>query len=127
MLQHHRLKHILAAGILTGLVLATVIALAWRDSSQADANAPKTNATLTMSAPEGTEAWRAENEQLRHAFETMRVREKAYQTQLEAANRTILQLQDSMANPRDDDHDEDDHGEHEEHKHEYEHGEDKDD
>src|SRR5687768_9588335 len=94
MRQHHRLKHILAAGTLTGLVLATVIAFAWRDTSRADANATKTNATLTMSAPEGTDTWRAENEQLRHAVETMRAREQAYQTQLEAANRTILQLQD---------------------------------
>src|SRR5688572_11548171 len=90
MQQHHRLKHLLAAGILTGLVLATVIAFAWRDNSRADVNATKTNATPTMSAPEGTDTWRAENEQLRHAVATMRVREQAYQTQLEAANRTIL-------------------------------------
>lgn len=120
MRQHYRLKHLLAAGILTGLVLATVIAFAWRDASRADANATKTNATLTMSAPEGANTWRAENEQLRDAVETMRAREQAYQTQLEAANRTILQLQDGATQPRHDDDDK--HGEPE---HEYEHGEDK--
>ena len=122
MQQHHRLKHLLTAGILTGLVLATVIAFAWRDTSRADANATKTSATPTMSAPEGTDTWRAENEQLRQAVATMRVREQAYQTQLEAANRTILQLQDGATQPRDDDDEE-----HREHEHEYEHREDKDD
>jgi hypothetical protein len=122
MLQNHRLKHILAAGILTGLVLATVVAFAWRDNRRADANATKTHAALSTSAPEGTDAWRAENEQLRNAFETMRVREKAYQTQLAAANRTISQMQEDATRPRDDDRDE--HGEHE---HPYGHGKDNDD
>jgi len=115
---NQRLKHLLAAGILSGLVLATVIAFAWRDTSRADAT--QTGATPTMSASQGTDTWRAENEQLRQAVETMRVREQAYQTQLEAANRTILQLQDGATQPRHDDDDE--HGEHE---HEDEHGEDK--
>lgn len=117
---NQRLKHLLAAGILSGLVLATVIAFAWRDTSRADANATKAGATPTMSAPEGTDTWRAENEHLRQAVETMRVREQAYQTQLEAANRTILQLQDGAANARHDDHEA-----YEEHEHEDEHGEDK--
>lgn len=115
---NQRLKHLLAAGILTGLVFATVIAFAWRDTSRPDANAMKTGATLAMSVPESTDTWRTENEQLRQAVETMRVREQAYQTELEAANRTILQLQDGAANARYDDHDE--HGEHE---YEDEHGE----
>lgn len=82
---NQRLKHLLAAGILTGLVLATVIALAWRDTSRAGANAMQTGATPTMSSPESTDTWRTENEQLRQAVETMRVREQAYQTQLELA------------------------------------------
>jgi hypothetical protein len=108
---NQRLKHLLAAGILTGLVLATVIAFAWRDTSRAGANAMNTGAAQAMSSPESTDTWRTENEQLRQAVETMRVREQAYQTELEAANRTILQLQDGAANTHDDDHDE--HGEHE--------------
>ena len=120
MRHNHRLKYLLAAGILSGLVLATVIAFAWRDTNRADANATKSDATLTMSAPEGVDTWRAENEQLRQAVETLRVREQAYQTQLEAANRTILQLQDGATQPRHDDDDE--HGEPE---HEYGHGEEK--
>jgi hypothetical protein len=115
---NQRLKHLLAAGILTGLVLATVIAFAWRDTSRAGANAMNTGAAQAMSSPESTDTWRTENEQLRQAVETMRVREQAYQTQLEAANRTILQLQDGAANAHADDHD--DHGKH---KYEDEHGE----
>jgi hypothetical protein len=122
MLQNPRLKPLLAAGILTGLVLATLIAFAWRDTSRTAADATQTTATLTMAAPEGMDAWQAENAQLRKAFETMRAREKEYQTQLEAANRAILQLQKVAATPRDGDHDE-----HEEHEYAYTHGEDKDD
>jgi hypothetical protein len=34
MLQNPRLKHLLAAGMLTGLVLATLIAFAWRGTSR---------------------------------------------------------------------------------------------
>ena len=122
MLQNHRLKHLLAAGILTGLVLATLIAFTWRDATRADAAATQTNAPPEMSVSEGTDALRAENAQLRNAFATMQAREKEYHTQLEAANRTILQLQDTAANRHDDEHDE-----HEEHEHEHEQGKDKDD
>jgi hypothetical protein len=50
----------------------------------------------------------------------MQAREEEYRTQLEAANRAIMQLQVVAANRRDDDHDE-----REEHKHA--HGEDEDD
>jgi hypothetical protein len=120
MLRNPRLKHLLAAGLLTGLVLATLMAFTWRNTSRDDAT--KTTATLTMSAPAGPDTLQAKNEQLRKALATMRGREKAYQTQLEVANRTILQLQNVATDPRHGDHDE-----HEEHQHAYEHGEDKDD
>jgi hypothetical protein len=114
MLQNSRLKHLLAAGILTGLVFAILIAFAWRDTSRANANTTKTTATLPLAESEGVDALQAENEQLRYAFATMRAREKDYQTQLETANRTILQLQDVAATRRHDDHDD-----HEKHEHAY--------
>jgi hypothetical protein len=118
--QKPRLKHLLVAGILTGLGLATVVAFTWHDASQADTAATRTTASLTTSAPAGTDALQAENKQLRHAFATMQAREEEYRTQLEAANRAIVQLQVVAANRRDDDHDK-----REEHKHK--HGENEDD
>jgi hypothetical protein len=122
MLQNPRLKHLLAAGMLTGLVLATLIAFAWRDTSRTAADATQTTATLTMAAPAGTDTGQAENAQLRQAVATMRAREKEYHTQLEAANRTIMQLQEVAANPRGGDPDA-----HEDHEHADEHREDDDD
>jgi hypothetical protein len=96
----NRLKNILAAGALTGLVLATVIAFAWRDLGQADAAATDTQpVTVTAtSVEEDVNALQAENQQLRDALVTMQEREQQYQTQLEMANQTILQLQAGTGN-----------------------------
>lgn len=103
MLHHPHLKRLLPAGILTGLVLATVLAFTWRDMSRTSADAVQTGTTLTTATPADTEAGRAESEQLRKALDTMRLREQEYQAQIEAANRTIAQLQAGTSARRADD------------------------
>jgi TolA-binding protein len=125
-MQNKRLKNVLAAGALTGLVLATIMAFAWRDAGRANATPTEKQNTTTTTPPEtqGVDALQAENEQLRSALETMQMREQQYQAQLEAANRSILQLQDAASNTVNVDHkDEDEAYGHEREEHEHEVGE----
>lgn len=84
-MRHARLRNILAAGALTGLVLATILAFAWQ-SAPADSQPAATEVPTA-------DTLRAENQQLRQAVNILQQREAAYQSQIEAANQTILQLQ----------------------------------
>jgi S-adenosylmethionine synthetase len=107
-MRHARLRNILAAGALTGLVLATILAFAWQ-SAPTDAQPASTEVPTA-----GTLS--AENEQLRQAVNILQQREAAYQSQIEAANQTILQLQAAGGNRFQDD---DEHeSQWEEHEHE---------
>ena len=102
----NRTKGILAAGTLTGLVLITLLALGFGNiqAKQADATTavapaiidgtvPQTN---DMTKDQAIQAWQDYSSQLEQTIRTMQNRETAYQQQLDAANQTILQLQDQL-------------------------------
>lgn len=108
----NRTKGILAAGTLTGLVLITILALGF-GNLRADRNADVAAetavspvnvpaATTASSAAgaqineEAVQAWQQYSAELEETVRTMQTREAAYQAQIEAANQTILQLQDSI-------------------------------
>ena len=146
----NRTKGILTAGTLTGLVLVTLLALGFRgvNSQAEDATAvPEIIVQPVVSpAADGSQAAPGDQsytQQLETALTSMQAREATYRTQLDAANQTIVQLQDQINADRaaqtasasansayaeyedDDDHDEHEaygfYGEHEEHE---EHGDD---
>lgn len=135
-----RKKGILAAGTLTGLVLITLLALGFgnlqaksaEDTAVAPATAevtlPETNG---MAAEDALQAWQDYSTELEQTVRTMQDRDAAYQQQLDAANQTILQLQDQINSvnsaPAYYGDDDDDRYEHEEHEHEEHEHEDYDD
>lgn len=111
----NRTKGILAAGTLTGLVLITILALGFgnlRADRNADVAAETAVSPVNMSAAttvssaadaqineeavQAVQAWQQYSAELEETVRTMQTREAAYQAQLEAANQTILQLQDSI-------------------------------
>ncbi len=121
-----RKRGILAAGTLTGLVLITLLALGFgnlqaksvEDTTVAPTTAevalPQTNG---MAAEEALQAWQDYSAQLEQTVQTMQGRDAAYQQQLEAANQTIIQLQDQI-NSANSAPAASFFGEHEEHEHE---------
>jgi hypothetical protein len=151
----NRTKGILAAGSLTGLVLVTILALGFPDTGANSDNDQETAVSeptpIVIQQPEtdsnknkAIQAWQTYSSDLENTVKTMQQREEAYRAQIEAANQTILQLQDEVnsANaaasvqisapvsaPAPVNHDDDDGGdEHEEHEHEeHEHEEHEDD
>lgn len=133
----NRKKGILAAGTFTGLVLITLLALGFgnlqaksvADTAVAPAAAevvlPETNG---MTNEQALQAWQDYSAQLENTVQTMQERDATYQQQLEAANQTILQLQDQINSANsapafygDDDDDRYGHEEHEYEEHEHEH------
>lgn len=107
--------------MLTGLVLAVVLAFAWRTSDETEAAQPSP-ATITIpeeAAPDSLDGLKAENEQLRSALNLLQQRDEAYRSQLEQANQTILEMQQSSATVRFED-DDDEEYEHEEYEREHE-------
>lgn len=132
----NRSKGILAAGTMTGLVLITILALGFGNfgvKSAADtavtppANEIPAPQTRDMTSEQALQAWQTYSTELEQTVHTMQDRESAYQQQLDAANQTILQLQDQMNNTNsvrafvdDDDRYEHEEHEHEEYEHEYE-------
>jgi hypothetical protein len=98
-------KSILAVGTFAGLVLITILALGFGDlqarstedtavaPSAAEISLPQTN---NMSNEEALQAWQAYSAELEQTVRTMQDRDTAYQQQLDAANQTILQLQDQI-------------------------------
>jgi TolA-binding protein len=115
MRDRNRLRNILAAGLLTGLVLATMVAFGLRDARGTEA--------ASISA-ESAGSLETENEQLRQALNTLQAREAGYQAEIEAANQTILELQSSTASSRYDDDEDYEHEEEEDEREEHEHEED---
>jgi len=119
--RNNRLYGILAAGILTGLVLAVFVAFGLNRNDTEAAPAETDTVTIPAEAPPGDlEALQAENQQLRAALDTMQAREEAYQAQLETANQTILQSQQAPSRVRYEEDDDDEYEEHEYEEHEYE-------
>ncbi len=141
----NRTKGILAAGTLTGLVVVTLLALGFSNigAKSGDEETGVTEPTPVVvqqpvdnSADEAAvQAWQDYTAQLENTVNTMQSRENEYQAQLEAANQTIIGLQDqvnsvnaaasmSVSAPASVPasapayYEDDDHGEHEEHEHE---------
>lgn len=114
-MRHERLRNILAAGALTGLVLATILAFGWQDARRTEA---QDDVRREAGAVPAEDALRAENEQLRQAVDTLQQREGAYQSQIEVANQTIRQLEGTGSGrfEDDDEWEEDEEHEHEEHE-----------
>lgn len=121
----NRLHTFLAAGGLTGLVLATMLALGFAPERQASATAaqsPTATSTVTPGAqtalPDGStpvdvDALLDQNRQLKEVLERMQRREAQYQEQIERANQALEQMAaasgaDCEAYGYDDDHDDDD-------------------
>ena len=119
-----RLKGILAAGTLTGLILITVIVLSVRNASAA-AEPSSTPLITTQDQPatdlageEAVQAWQTYSAELENTVRVLQDREAQYQAELEAANATILELQDQLntANQMASNRDYEEHEEHEEHE-----------
>ncbi|MFZ1400519.1 MAG: hypothetical protein WAS33_26700 [Candidatus Promineifilaceae bacterium] len=106
----NRKKGILAAGTLTGLVLITILGLGFGNlgaiasgSSENTAvpqeipQEPQINAVATdPAAAEAVQAWQDYSTELEQTVRVMQEREAAYQSQLEQANGTIVNLQDQV-------------------------------
>lgn len=89
-----RIKAILAAGTLTGVVLATAVGLGVRNIVNADE--PTVEPTeVTEPEPDPEAVIEAQRQQL----EIMRAREEQYRAEIEAANQSILDLQTQLAQP----------------------------
>ena len=100
----NRLKGMIAAGTLTGLILITVVVLSIRNANAA-AEADSAPVILTQNQPdaslngeEAVQAWQTYSAELENTIRVMQDREGQYQTELEAANTTILDLQDQLNN-----------------------------
>lgn len=132
-----RMKAILAAGGLTGLVLAAILIFGWGNGSVSEASTVDTTPTIIVQ-PADTAATAVDSGQqaaeqapgqdtqnLEAALQALQAREAQYRTQIEAANQTILQLQSQLTNqsaqsaPAGDD-DRYEHEEHESEGHEHE-------
>ncbi len=146
-----RTKSILAAGSLTGLVLITILALGLRsinaDSGTESSSAADSQTRIEIQQPqsgatadEALQSWQTYSSDLENTVQIMQEREAAYQSQIEAANLAIIELQDQVSSANtavnqmgadthyDDDeyeHEEyeedDDHEEHEDHEEREEH------
>lgn len=104
-----RTKGILAAGTFTGLVLITILALGFGplnrsqaqssgDTAAAPAGEPALLNSNGLNSEEAVRAWQDYSTQLEETVRTLQERDSAYQQQLDAANQTILQLQDQINN-----------------------------
>ena len=101
-----RMKGILAAGTLTGLVLITLLAFGFHNSQAAGVDAANVqNSTQVMvpneptvdpAAQDAVQAWQEYSSQLENTVRTLQARESQYQTELNNANQTIMQLQNQI-------------------------------
>ena len=90
-----RIKAILAAGTLTGVVLAAAVGLGVRNITTANTAVEPTAQPTPTSSAEAEAVIAAQQAQL----ETMLAREEQYRAQIEAANQSILALQEQLAQP----------------------------
>jgi len=98
----NRVKAILAAGTLTGLVLVTILALSLGNATGASADGMVAPTTITQPAAgqnlAGTQP--GYTAQLEQSLQTMQAREAQYQAQIEQANQTIMQMQSQPQAPQ---------------------------
>jgi prophage DNA circulation protein len=104
----NRTKGILAAGTLTGLVIITLLGLGFSNLGAAKDSVSETAvpqevipqepqiAATDPAAQEAVQAWQDYSAELEQTIRVMQERENAYQAQIEAANQTIVQLQDQV-------------------------------
>ena len=135
----NRKKGILAAGSLTGLVIITLLSLGFRSLGAAN-NGNETAVqqeipqqpqidTTDPAAQEAVNAWQDYSAELEQTVRVMQERENNYQSQIDAANQTIVNLQDQINSSNSaassgayyEDDDDDDRYEHEEHESHEEH------
>ena len=140
----NRTKGILAAGSLTGLVIITLLGLGFGNLSALVSGGSSDSATAVPqdvipqepqvnttdpAAEEAVKAWQDYSAELEQSVRTMQERESAYQSQIDAANNTIVNLQDQINSTNsaasnggayydDDEHEEHEHEEHEHEEHE---------
>jgi preprotein translocase subunit SecF len=128
----NRTKGILAAGTLTGLVIITLLGLGFSDVGAAKDSVGGTAVpqevipqepqitTTDPTAQEAVQAWQAYSAELEQTVRVLQERENAYQSQMDAANQTIVNLQDQVnsANSAASSTVSSSGGEHEEHEHE---------
>ncbi len=101
----NRLKGILVAGTLTGLVLITILALGF-DKVRAK---PVENTAVTLARPGNSspatsdteikqelQAWQTYSAELEQTVRILQEREAQYQQQLDSANQIIVQLQNEL-------------------------------
>jgi hypothetical protein len=105
----NRTKGILAAGTLTGLVIITLLGLGFGNlgalasgSNESDTAVPQVLpqepqiSTADPAAAEAVQAWQDYSAELEQTVRVMQEREAAYQTQIDAANDSIINLQDQI-------------------------------
>ena len=104
----NRKKGILAAGTLTGLVLITILGLGFGNLGAIASGGSEDTAvqqvipqepqitTTDPAAAEAVQAWQDYSSELEQTVRVMQEREAAYQSQLEQANGTIVNLQDQI-------------------------------
>ena len=101
----NRKKGILAAGTFTGLVLITLLALGFgglgasaesKTAVPQEATALPQEPTTNLTTDEALQAWQQYSAELEQTVQTLQDRESTYAAQIEAANQTILQLQDQI-------------------------------
>ena len=104
----NRTKGLLAAGTLTGLVIITLLGLGFGNLSASKDTSnntpvpevvvpqePQVN-TTDPAAEEAVKAWQDYSAELEQTVRTLQERENAYQQQIDAANNTIVNLQDQI-------------------------------
>ena len=104
----NRKKGILAAGTLTGLVLITILGLGFGNLGALDSGGSDNTAvpqlipqepqitTTDPAAEEAVQAWQAYSTELEQTVRVLQERENTYQANIEAANATIVNLQDQV-------------------------------
>jgi len=101
----NRMKGILAAGTLTGLVIITVLALGFGSlGAVSDSGTAVPEETFELPLPQPTDdnndealqAWQQYSAELEQIVRSMKDRENTYLSQTDLANQTILQLQDQL-------------------------------
>lgn len=100
----NRTKGILAAGTFTGLILITILALGFGNiqAKSADTAVALTASQVALPQTDGmtpeqaVQAWQEYSAQLEQTVQTMQGRDAAYQQQLDAANQTIVQMQNQI-------------------------------
>ena len=124
----NRTKSIIAAGSLTGLVLATVLALGFRDLTQVTQTTTPAPEIILQPLPPDSTADPTVAE-LQAQIDALLAREGQYQAVIEQANQTIIDLQTQQTPllsaqmggggeyEEHDEHEEHEHDEHEEHEH----------